>query len=428
MAARSIKKQGFKMIKNYIKIAWKVLLRHKLFTFISLFGISFTLLILVVITSFIDHSVGRETPETKQNRILSVTYFRLTSPNRGNMVGPVVSYSFLDKYVRSLKTPECITISSFHKNVTTYKDKKKFIFSLKYTDGEFWNVYDFTFLEGKGYNVADVERVNPVAVITADVRKKYFNDQSAVGQYIELGHKNYRVIGVVANVSLLRILPYSDVWIPITNSSSNLMEPSVVSNEFPGYFAAVLAKNRSDIPAIKAEFQKHLSQVEFVNERFDKIWGGAENYTETISRIFVGGMKEPNLPGLMLVLFLLMLVFMLLPTINLTNINISRIMERSSEIGVRKAFGASSKTLVGQFIVENLTVTLIGGAISIVLALVLIHIFNNSRIIPHLQLHMNWRILYKSLIICIFFGFLSGVYPAYKMSRLHPAEVLRGGE
>ena len=53
---------------------------------------------------------------------------------------------------------------------------------------------------------------------------------------------------------------------------------------------------------------------------------------------------------------------MLLPAVNLVNLNISRIMERASEIGVRKAFGASSRTLVGQFVVENLVLTLVGAA------------------------------------------------------------------
>ena len=416
------------MFKNYIKIAYKVLLRHKLFTFISLFGISFTLLILVVITSFIDHSVGREAPEKKQNRILSVTYFKLTRPSGGITQGPLVSYYFLDKYVKSLQTPEKISISNFHKNIITYKDNKKFNFALKLTDAEFWDIFDFNFLEGKGYNSSDVEQINPVAVITSDVRQKYFDNQTAVGKFIEADGKNYRVIGVVENVSLLRILPYSDIWVPITNSKANLAEPKIMTDEFPGYFSVILAKNRTDFPLIKSEFQKHLSLVEFPDGRYNNIYGGAETYAETLSRLFIGGAEETNLPGLMLVLFLLMFLFMILPTINLVNINISRIMERSSEIGVRKAFGASSKTLVGQFIVENVMITLLGGLISIILSIIILNIINKSGIIPHLHLSMNWRILYKSLIICVFFGFLSGVYPAYKMSRLRPAEVLRGGE
>ena len=64
----------------------------------------------------------------------------------------------------------------------------------------------------------------------------------------------------------------------------------------------------------------------------------------------------------------LALLFMLLPTVNLININISRIMERASEIGVRKAFGAPARTLVGQFIVENIILTLVGGLVGFVLS------------------------------------------------------------
>ena len=81
---------------------------------------------------------------------------------------------------------------------------------------------------------------------------------------------------------------------------------------------------------------------------------------------------------LLIILFILMLFFILLPTINLMNINISRIIERSSEIGIRKAFGASSWTLVGQFVVENVILTLIGGVISLILAVFVLHIINSA--------------------------------------------------
>ena len=67
-------------------------------------------------------------------------------------------------------------------------------------------------------------------------------------------------------------------------------------------------------------------------------------------------------------MLLVMFLFMALPTLNLVNINLSRILERSSEIGVRKAFGASSRTLVGQFVMENVILTLVGGALALVLS------------------------------------------------------------
>src|SRR5256885_1583041 len=62
------------------------------------------------------------------------------------------------------------------------------------------------------------------------------------------------------------------------------------------------------------------------------------------------------------------LLFMALPTLNLVNLNVSRILERASEIGVRKAFGASSRALLGQFLVENVVLTLIGGALGLALS------------------------------------------------------------
>src|SRR5436305_14859400 len=68
-------------------------------------------------------------------------------------------------------------------------------------------------------------------------------------------------------------------------------------------------------------------------------------------------------------LLALMLGFMLLPTINLVNINLSRILDRASEIGVRRAFGASSRTLVGQLLIENLVLRLIGAVLGLVLSL-----------------------------------------------------------
>jgi putative ABC transport system permease protein len=119
------------------------------------------------------------------------------------------------------------------------------------------------------------------------------------------------------------------------------------------------------------------------------------------------------------------LLFLLLPTLNLVNINISRIIERSSEIGVRKAFGASSRTLVFQFIVENIILTFLGGAIGIVLSVVLINIFNNSDIAPDINLYVNGTVLFYTVLACFVFGALSGVYPAWRMSRMQVVNALK---
>ena len=138
--------------------------------------------------------------------------------------------------------------------------------------------------------------------------------------------------------------------------------------------------------------------------------------------------RNTQSPGnlLRVLLLSLMLGFMLLPTINLVNINLSRILDRASEIGVRRAFGASSRTLSGQFLIENLVLTLIGAAIGLVLAGGVLRAFNISGLLQHTQLQLSFRTFLYGLAIAVFFGLFSGVYPAWRMSKLHPVQALRG--
>jgi putative ABC transport system permease protein len=121
-----------------------------------------------------------------------------------------------------------------------------------------------------------------------------------------------------------------------------------------------------------------------------------------------------------------MLLFMLLPIMNLLNINISRILDRSSEIGVRKSFGATSGHLVRQFIVENLVVTGLGGLLGFVLAILTLALIAGTGLLPNESFQFNYRVIALGLLYVLVFGVLSAAYPAWKMSRLDPVHALKG--
>src|SRR5262245_20326831 len=409
------------MLKNYLKIAFKVLLRRKLFTFISLFAISFTLVVLMVVTAMLDHIFGPMPPENKRDRTLGVFYAKMSGPhNRSN---GLAGYGFLDRYVRTLSQAEKVSVFTMFSAAYSYRNGERIQSWIKYTDGAYWETLEFNLLEGGPFRADDDRNANPVAVINEATRRKFFDNEPAVGKIIEVDGQRFRVAGVVANVPIFRVLPFADIWAP---TGAAKVRPD--RNELMGnHMAMILARDSADIPALKAEFGALLNQVEFTDPRtFNRFESAAETFFEFTSRLFGTTDMESQPRRFFIGLTIAAILFMVLPTINLININVSRIMERASEIGVRKAFGASSRTLVGQFIVENLLLTLVGGAIGFGLSRLALSAITNSGLLPYAEFHLNYRIFIYGLLMAIFFGLFSGVYPAWKMSRLHPVEALKG--
>ena len=415
------------MIRNYLKMALKVLVRRKFFTFISLFGISITLLVLLVAAAIFDHAFAPQSPETRSDRMLGVYHMTMKGP--GNSSGSDPGYGFLGRYVRPLaKLPgvEKVSIVSSSQSAVSYVGGNKIESQIRRTDGEFWQIMDFEFLEGGPFAVEDEAGAHFVAVINETTRGRFFGEKPAVGRTLEVDGQRFRVVGVVRDVPVLRFSSSADVWVPISTSKSSFYKNQWMG----GFYGLILARDRADLPAIKVEFQARLREAERHlpdPKTYKTLEAGADTIFESIVRSFGPGDTNNNRPMLVrAVLFLLMLLFMLLPTLNLVNINLSRILDRSSEIGVRKAFGASSRTLVGQFVMENLVLTLLGALAGLLLAIPVLAALNSSGVIPYARLALNYRVFFYGLAMAVFFGILSGVYPAWRMSKLHPVQALNG--
>ena len=403
------------MLKNYIKIAYKVFMRRKFFTFISLFAISFTLIVLMVATAYFDQAFGAMAPESRLERTLGVYRMQMSGEN-GRRNGSV-GYGFLDRYCRNLPNVEKTSFFTTPASVSTYTKGEKIKLFFKRTDGEFWQIMDFSFLEGAPFTAEDEKNRNFVAVINEATRQKLFGTDPALGKSIAIDGQNFRIVGVVKNVPALRVHSFSDIWVPISTHKSDSYKKEYVAE----FMALFLARSKDDFPAIQEEFDTRLATAEIPEKEFNQLTSRAETFLEGLT----SGVGGPS--RFLFFVLIAALLFMLLPTINLVNINVSRIMERASEVGVRKAFGASSLTLVGQFVIENVLLSLAGGAIGFVGSFLVLQAIAQSGIIPHAEFHFNYRIFLYGLGTAVFFGLFSGVYPAWKMSRLHPVQALQGG-
>src|SRR5262249_38247772 len=202
------------MLKNYIKTAYKVFLRRKFFTFISLFAVSFTLIVLMVSVAFVDNIFGPLPPEKKLDRSLNIFYVEQSGEHMTRSGTP--GYGFLDRYCRNLPNVETFSIHSEAHSASSYKNGEKISSYLKRTDGEYWKILEFNVLEGGPFTVEDEKNRNFVAVINEATKKKFFGDETAVGKTIEVDAQRFRIVGVVANVPYFRQVPFSDIWVPIS--------------------------------------------------------------------------------------------------------------------------------------------------------------------------------------------------------------------
>lgn len=407
------------MLKNYFKIAIAVLKRRKFFTFISLFGISFTLTILIVLTAFVDSAISPNYPELNRDRSLYIISIQQKdTAHQGQMTGPA-SYYFMSQFAGTLKIPEKVAISSMFVATNTYVNNNKLVINMKYTNDAFWDVLQFRFLEGKPYNKQQIDNGEHVAVISKDTKRDYFGDvASVVGKYIEADNVQYHITGVVENVPVTMPVSYADLFVPYTVSKADYRSKAYAGN----YTAVLLAKSKDDLPKIQQEFADVVAKIPPENKDYTIVNTSADPYLQSFIAM---NNRESGVAIIITVIVVFALFIMLMPTLNLININISRIMERSSEIGVRKAFGASSKTLVYQFITENLILTFFGAVIGLLLSYVVLQVINSSNIIDNLHLTINLTVLFYSLLACLVFGLLSGVYPAWRMSRLHVVTALK---
>ncbi len=229
-------------------------------------------MVLMVAASLFDHIFGSFPPETRSDRTLILQSVRGEGPGKGHSISSP-SYAFLQRYVSSLTQAEKVSISKVGSSTeTTFRKGEKIKFELKYTDGVFWEILEFDFLEGRPYTTKEVEEAQRVAVINEATRRAFFGEQ-AVGKYIELKGQPFRVVGVVPNVPMFRMLPFADIWVPISAQETDayLRYDSV----FGGYQAMILARSAAEIPLIKEEFADVLTRVEYPNpDQVNRLTGG----------------------------------------------------------------------------------------------------------------------------------------------------------
>ncbi|MEM6769712.1 MAG: FtsX-like permease family protein [Bacteroidota bacterium] len=442
------------MFKNYLLLSLKVLKRKPFYTFVSLFGISFTLMILMLLTSLFDATLGANQPQTERDRMVILPTLERTrtetdtiitidtiAMNDGTMRydttenyedditstsnGPM-SYKFALEQLGNLENAAATAIVSTSNHVDGYLNGRKISFDVYYANAGFWDVFDYQYIHGDRFYEEDVTQANKVAIITDKASIEYFGvaDVSIIGKEMELGSERFRVRGIVKRP--LTDSPYlaGSVYLPVTTLDNRALSSEEV---YGGFMTAFLAHT----PAGRKNLQ---DEINLVAENFQLPAHSDYDRVELFNGTFFDAYAQALLQErdakkakrmLFIPVIILLFLFVALPLLNLVNLNIGRVHERKAEIGVRKAFGANGSDILAQFVFENLVLTFIGGIIGMFLAMGLISYVNQHDLLGITRLSYSPQVFLYFLIIILIFGFLSGILPAYRMSKTNVANSLR---
>ena len=411
------------MLRNYLLTAYKVFMRRKLFTAINLMCIVLTLVVLMVFTAMLENAFFPSGVEGKSDRFLQVAIMRASSSDNQQISTSPMGYKLIDTYIKPLESVERVAVLSRPRSVAVYQEGRVSALDMRLVDANYWKVLDFTLLAGRLPTIEDEEQGRLVTVINQTSAARLFGATGAVGQTVSVSGQRLQVIGVVRDE--MHFNAYADMWAPITTSPSTSYK-----HEMLGTFTVLLlARDKADLPMIRKDIAAVAKTVQFNDAKtYNTVRFWADDKLDLFSRMTMGSMEHENSGAakLLAVLGTLMLLFMILPALNLVNLNMGRIAERSAEIGVRKAFGATSWQLVGQLVVENMLLCLAGGVIGLACAQAVLMWIEYAGVIPYLRLSINYAVMAYGLVITIIFGLLSGVLPAWKMSRLDPVHALKG--
>jgi putative ABC transport system permease protein len=345
-----------------------------------------------------------------------------THTERGGRRSGTLGYKVIEHYLKPLKHAELVSAATFPQTISVYQDERVSEVQLRHVDAEYWKILDFTILSGRVLDADDLAQGRLVAVLNQSTARRLFPGLPYLGQKFSAGGQVFTVVGVVADE--MHVNAYADVWVPITSQPSSDYKTKL----FGPYMAMMMAPSVAEVPALKQEILKAATTVQYDDPSVfntARFWGDSK--LQLFARTLLSDQTEDGGAGKLLGgIVVLMLLFMLLPALNLINLNVGRIMERSSEIGVRKAFGATSRQLVAQLVLENVLLCLIGGAIGLVCSAGVLWWLEGSGLIPYLHVDLNLPVFGYGLLITLVFGVLSGLIPAWKMARLAPVHALKG--
>jgi putative ABC transport system permease protein len=412
---------GVSMFKNYIKIAFRNIKRHLGYSFINIFGLAVGMTVCLLMMMYVVNETSYDNFHEKGDRIYRLACDWGTEGSKMKFAGSMPAFApalnteipEIEVAARIRHNSEMIILGAQNEK---YKQSQIF-----HADPEVFDIFSWNLLEGDASSVLS----EPFSVvITRKIAKKYFSNDEPVGRTLDIDGNLYKVTGLLADFPHNTHLD-CEMLISYATVRSLGKYPSDPWTQWGDDLTYFVLRENSSLETVANKVNALLNQNtgEWFTKKMELVLQPlSEIHWDTESRGDVGA--KGNIVYVYLFLSAAVLV-LAIACFNFMNLSTSRYLDRMKEIGVRKVVGANRKQLIRQFLTESILVTVVSMAFGVLFFNVLYSYLYSYLEAPFGFSMSHFLSLYGIVILMVLIvGLLAGSYPAWFMSRFHPADIM----
>jgi putative ABC transport system permease protein len=422
------------MIKNYLKIAYRNLLQHKVFSIVNILGLTIGLTCCFLNMVFVRHELSYDTFHEKYDRIYRLNYlpkfagieqFIGLTPAAASPLLPGF-FSEIEKSARVYRSNATIEVPRASTQAKPVKhDEERFFFA----DSTLLDIFSFHFISGDRATALN-EKYS--VVITDKIAKKYFGTEDALGKtLIYEGKHPLKVTGVVrefpdnSHIRFDLISDYPTMYATESERVRTNIPQNWVITHSATYVLLWPGKSMETVNARLPKFLEAYGHRDLIKDILYRL----QPLSDIHLNAEVGGNPEPNGSLTNLYVFLgIGVMTLMIAGINFVNLSTARSLKRAREVGIRKSLGSANSQVIVQFLGESMLISVIAFLIALVVIVLFLPLLNN---LTNKQLSVSYLFDNPGLVlifvaVALFTGLLSGLYPAFFVAGYQPVATLKG--
>ncbi len=421
------------MLKNYLKIAWRSLLRSKAFSAINIFGLALGLAIFSLIGLFVLDELAYDRYNEYADRVYRInTSVKINESEFNDRVTPAPLAAALVKTYPQVEQVVRITDGG---NILVEKGGETFVEPNAFSaDSTLFNVFTLPMLAGDPKTA--LSGPNSM-VISASIAKKYFNTLDVIGKTLKVENTMlYKITGVIKDTPPQSHIHFN--FIASLSGQESARSDFWLSNSFATYVLLREGTSQANLDTYLKEIARKYAEPQVIDRahstfaELEKKGGYFKYSTIPLTQIHLNSTLSSELEPsgniqYVYISGIIGLIILLIACINFMNLSTARSAGRAKEIGVRKVVGSGRPNLILQFLTESLLTGIVAFVLSVGIIILLLPYLN--------QLAGKEITLYSSIIfwllpgllcVALLSGLLASIYPAFVLSAFDPVEILKG--